>query len=82
VAEDTTKYNPPGGPDNIPAEVQEPSDKQSLQCDQCNFTTKLLKPSKATQRLKSHINSQHMVRKVEISHNMRDMPCSVKGCVY
>ena len=60
VDEDHTKYNPLVGPLTRPAAGQESSNKQSLQCDQCKFTTQLIKEIKATQRLKSHIKSQHI----------------------
>ena len=37
VIEDQTKDNPPGGHAFNPAEVQEPSSKQSLHCSQYSF---------------------------------------------
>jgi hypothetical protein len=64
VDEDHTKYNPPGGPVTRTAVGQESSHKQSLQCDQCKFATQLLNPSKAIQRMKSHINSQQGLKEM------------------
>jgi hypothetical protein len=69
VDEDYTKYNPSGGPATRTAVGQESPNKQSLQC---KFTTHLLKPSKAIQRMKSHINSQHRLKEMGSKASKRE----------
>ena len=86
------KDDPPGGPAYKPTEMQELCSKQSLWGDKCRFITELLKPSKASQRLKSHIHSKHRLKEMRTEADKlwetrteagkQYLPCSVKGCLY